>query len=182
MKQYNTYWSLAGLPHREQDRDIVSGTLETVAIEADIIVVILSENIIVVQIVRSDLKNRRKLDEMWLRKNRDSLIWIWERRRGLGLQRKEDTEGKEGFFFSNICILSTLYFSFIFLECNVSYFYLLIVWTQERHQRAPVAQWIERLFPKQKVVGSTPTWRVLHLFFLFFKYGLFFYYYLQCIF
>jgi hypothetical protein len=26
---------------------------------------------------------------------------------------------------------------------------------------APVAQWIERLFPKQKVVGSTPTWRVL---------------------
>jgi hypothetical protein len=24
---------------------------------------------------------------------------------------------------------------------------------------APVAQWIERLFPKQKVVGSTPTWR-----------------------
>ena len=28
-----------------------------------------------------------------------------------------------------------------------------------KHQ-APVAQWIERLFPKQKVVGSTPTWRV----------------------
>jgi hypothetical protein len=26
-------------------------------------------------------------------------------------------------------------------------------------QQAPVAQWIERLFPKQKVVGSTPTWR-----------------------
>jgi hypothetical protein len=26
--------------------------------------------------------------------------------------------------------------------------------------KAPVAQWIERLFPKQKVVGSTPTWRV----------------------
>ncbi|CAK7356643.1 unnamed protein product [Dovyalis caffra] len=25
--------------------------------------------------------------------------------------------------------------------------------------KAPVAQWIERLFPKQKVVGSTPTWR-----------------------
>ena len=25
---------------------------------------------------------------------------------------------------------------------------------------APVAQWIERLFPKQKAVGSTPTWRV----------------------
>ena len=24
---------------------------------------------------------------------------------------------------------------------------------------APVAQWIERLFPKQKAVGSTPTWR-----------------------
>ena len=28
-------------------------------------------------------------------------------------------------------------------------------------RKAPVAQWIERLFPKQKVVGSTPTWRVL---------------------
>ena len=26
--------------------------------------------------------------------------------------------------------------------------------------KAPVAQWIERLFPKQKAVGSTPTWRV----------------------
>ena len=25
---------------------------------------------------------------------------------------------------------------------------------------APVAQWIERLFPKRKAVGSTPTWRV----------------------
>ena len=25
--------------------------------------------------------------------------------------------------------------------------------------QAPVAQWIERLFPKQKAVGSTPTWR-----------------------
>ncbi len=24
---------------------------------------------------------------------------------------------------------------------------------------APVAQWIERLFPKQKVTGSTPVWR-----------------------
>jgi hypothetical protein len=28
---------------------------------------------------------------------------------------------------------------------------------------APVAQWIERLFPKQKVVGSTPTWRALYI-------------------
>ncbi len=28
---------------------------------------------------------------------------------------------------------------------------------------APVAQWIERLFPKQKVTGSTPVWReVVH--------------------
>ncbi|KAJ6896442.1 hypothetical protein NC651_022599 [Populus alba x Populus x berolinensis] len=29
---------------------------------------------------------------------------------------------------------------------------------------APVAQWIERLFPKQKVVGSTPTWRDPNIF------------------
>ena len=34
---------------------------------------------------------------------------------------------------------------------------------------APVAQWIERLFPKQKVVGSTPTWRVNFSFLLFRK-------------
>ena len=34
--------------------------------------------------------------------------------------------------------------------------------------KAPVAQWIERLFPKQKAVGSTPTWRVTKItFFLF---------------
>ena len=33
-------------------------------------------------------------------------------------------------------------------------------------KKAPVAQWIERLFPKQKVVGSTPTWRGLNLSFL----------------
>jgi hypothetical protein len=35
-------------------------------------------------------------------------------------------------------------------------------------QQAPVAQWIERLFPKQKVVGSTPTWRdFIFIFYLF---------------
>ena len=32
---------------------------------------------------------------------------------------------------------------------------------------ALVAQWIERLFPKQKVVGSTPTWRVYNFYFFF---------------
>ena len=31
--------------------------------------------------------------------------------------------------------------------------------TYQPSNKAPVAQWIERLFPKQKVVGSTPTWR-----------------------
>ena len=31
------------------------------------------------------------------------------------------------------------------------------------NQQAPVAQWIERLFPKQKVEGSTPSWRVFGL-------------------
>jgi hypothetical protein len=40
------------------------------------------------------------------------------------------------------------------------------------NNKAPVAQWIERLFPKQKVIGSTPIWRVLlfasELFFFFF--------------
>ena len=33
--------------------------------------------------------------------------------------------------------------------------------------KAPVAQWIERPFPKRKAVGSTPTWRVYFCFFLF---------------
>ena len=32
------------------------------------------------------------------------------------------------------------------------------------HWVAPVAQWIERLFPKQKVEGSTPSWRALVLY------------------
>ena len=32
--------------------------------------------------------------------------------------------------------------------------------------KAPVAQWIERPFPKRKVIGSTPIWRV-YLFFYF---------------
>ena len=36
------------------------------------------------------------------------------------------------------------------------------IYTNKR--TAPVAQWIERLFPKQKVVGSTPTWREIFCF------------------
>ncbi len=34
----------------------------------------------------------------------------------------------------------------------------MYMWSAEAW--APVAQWIERLFPKQKVTGSTPVWRV----------------------
>lgn len=34
---------------------------------------------------------------------------------------------------------------------------------QQTRREAPVAQWIERLFPKQKVIGSTPIWREEHI-------------------
>ena len=44
----------------------------------------------------------------------------------------------------------------------VKYLYIYLLKAREIYQRAPVAQWIERLFPKQKVVGSTPTWRVIY--------------------
>ena len=38
--------------------------------------------------------------------------------------------------------------------------YIYIIYYTLTFHQALVAQWIERLFPKQKVVGSTPTWRV----------------------
>ena len=45
----------------------------------------------------------------------------------------------------------------VFLCGHMSYLIIyMFIWMY----KAPVAQWIERLFPKQKAVGSTPTWRV----------------------
>ena len=41
---------------------------------------------------------------------------------------------------------------------QVFFDYIIILDIQYSNQ-APVAQWIERPFPKRKVIGSTPIWR-----------------------